>query len=99
MDKVTDKITPEIVKKAAGLSRLHFSEEETMIYTEQLNSILGYMEKLNELDTNDIEPTVNPNQNDNIMRNDILARGLNLDEILSNAAESEEGYFQVPQTI
>jgi aspartyl-tRNA(Asn)/glutamyl-tRNA(Gln) amidotransferase subunit C len=94
-----DKITSEIVEKVARLSRLSFSKEETMLYAEQLNSILNYMEKLNELNTDGIEPTMSPYPNENIMRDDIVIQGLNLDETLSNAIESERGYFKVPKML
>lgn len=94
-----DKITPEIVERIARLSRLSFSEKEIMLYTEQLNEILVYMEKLNELNTDDTEPTMNPYPNENIMRDDIVLQGLNLDEALSNAIESEDGYFKVPKIL
>ncbi len=94
-----DKISSATVEKVARLSRLSFSEEETMLYTGQLNSILSYMEKLNELDTEDVEPTMNPNPNENVMRDDIAINGLGLEDALSNAAESDEGYFQVPKML
>ncbi len=94
-----DIITPEIVEKIARLSRLSFSEKEITLYTEQLNSILIYMEKLNELNTDGIEPTMNPYPNENIMRDDIVVQGLNLDEALSNALESEDEYFKVPRIL
>ncbi len=94
-----NKITTEIVEKIARLSRLAFSKEEIISYTEQLNSILIYMEKLNELNTDDIEPTMNPNLNESIMRDDVVIQSLSLEETLSNTDESEEGYFQVPKIL
>ncbi len=93
------KITPEIVEKVAQLSRLSLSKEETALYAMQLNSILGYMEKLNELNTDNIEPTLSPNPNINVVRNDMVIKGLDLHESLSNAPESEDGYFQIPKLL
>jgi aspartyl-tRNA(Asn)/glutamyl-tRNA(Gln) amidotransferase subunit C len=89
MGKVT-KIEIAEVEHVARLARLKLSEEEKGLFTNQLNGILDYMEKLNELDTGVIEPTFHVVSHQNVMRKDAA---------LENAPDKAQGCFRVPKII
>ena len=87
------------VEYIARLAKLSFSDEEKTKFVQQFNQILAYVEKLNELDTQDVEPTYNPLNLVNVMRDDDCKPGLTQDEALSNAPRTKHGYFSVPKVI
>ena len=92
-------ITKKDVEYIAGLARLKFKEDELESYTHQLNDILVYMEKLNELDTENIEPLSHPVENSNVFRNDEIKESIPIEEGLKNAPSSTEEFFRVPKVI
>lgn len=92
-------ITKEGVSHVANLARLEFDDEETQDFTEQLGRILDYIGKLDELDTDDVEPTSHIHPLHNITKPDVVKTSLPRDEVLANAPEPEEGYFGVPRVI
>ncbi|MBS3976271.1 MAG: Asp-tRNA(Asn)/Glu-tRNA(Gln) amidotransferase subunit GatC [Syntrophomonadaceae bacterium] len=87
------------VEGVAFLARLALDEEEIATYTKQLNSILGYMEKINSLDTVGVEPTAHVLPLKNVFRGDVNEPGLSQDEALANAPDQERGQFRVPRII
>ncbi|MHC5034764.1 MAG: Asp-tRNA(Asn)/Glu-tRNA(Gln) amidotransferase subunit GatC [Planctomycetota bacterium] len=92
-------ITREQVEYVAHLSRLELSEGEKEKFAGQLGEILGYMEKLNELDTEGIEPMVHGIEGHQPVRQDEVGTSLPRGEALANAPESSEGCFKVPRII
>lgn len=92
-------VTVKDVEYIARLAKLSFSDEEKQIFVQQFNQILSYVEKLNELETQDIKPTSNPLNLTNVMRDDTVKPGLEQDEALANAPRSKHGYFSVPKVI
>ncbi|NPV45199.1 MAG: Asp-tRNA(Asn)/Glu-tRNA(Gln) amidotransferase subunit GatC [Firmicutes bacterium] len=93
------KISKKDVEHVAQLARLHLEEEEKELYTRQLNSILNYMEKLGELDTSDVEPTAHVLPIKNVFREDRVEQSMDIEEVLRNAPDREEGFFKVPKII
>jgi aspartyl-tRNA(Asn)/glutamyl-tRNA(Gln) amidotransferase subunit C len=93
------KITKKDVEHVAMLARLYLDEEEKAKYTRQLNSILDYMEKLNQLDTEKVEPTSHVLPIKNVFRKDRVEESLANEEVLANAPDKENGYFKVPKII
>ena len=93
------KISKENVLKVAELARLEFREEELEKFTEQLGNILTNIEKLNELDTDGVEPTSHVLDVPTPLREDEVRDWLTPDEALKNAPEEEDGFFVVPQVI
>jgi aspartyl-tRNA(Asn)/glutamyl-tRNA(Gln) amidotransferase subunit C len=93
------KISKEDVKKVAELARLEFNEAQTEKFTEQMGNILDYIEKLNELDTDNVEPTSHVLDISTPLRDDKVQKLLTIDEVLQNAPESEDDFFVVPQVI
>ncbi|BAU29835.1 aspartyl/glutamyl-tRNA(Asn/Gln) amidotransferase subunit C [Aneurinibacillus soli] len=92
-------ITRNEVEYVAKLARLNLTEEEAVKYTEQLNSILEFAGKLNELDTADVPPTSHVLDVYNVMRDDIVRPSLSHEDALRNAPDEEDGQFKVPAVI
>jgi aspartyl-tRNA(Asn)/glutamyl-tRNA(Gln) amidotransferase subunit C len=89
-------ISREQVEHVARLARLSLTEEEAERYTEQLNDILGFAEKLNELDTDDVEPTSHVLPMANVLREDERRPSLPREKALANAPDQKDGMFRVP---
>ena len=97
MEKVN--IDSKLVKHVAHLARLELSEEELGQFTRQLASILGYMEKLQGLDTTSVEPTSHALPIQNVFRQDKVAPSLPAKEVLINAPSKDGNFFKVPKII
>ncbi len=93
------KITKEEVEYVAHLARLDFSEAEKVKFTSQLNDILMYVEKLNEVDTTGIEPMSHAIALENAFRDDAVEESLGLELSLSNSPEARGPFFRVPKVI
>lgn len=89
-------LSREQVEHVAHLARLNLTEEETRLYTEQLNDILKFAEQLGELDTDDVEPTSHVLPMANVMREDKELPSLPLEEALRNVPDARDGMIQVP---
>jgi aspartyl-tRNA(Asn)/glutamyl-tRNA(Gln) amidotransferase subunit C len=93
------KITLQEVEHVARLARLALSDGEKEQMRSQLDRILGYIEKLNQLDTTTVEPTSHVIPMTNVFREDAVAPSLSRDEALANAPDRLEGFFRVPRII
>ena len=93
------KISREEVLKVAHLARMELEESEAERLTGDMNNILGYIDKLAELDTKNVEPTSHAVPVKNVFRDDERRESLNVDEGLANAPDSAEGSFKVPKVI
>lgn len=87
------------LEQAAGLARIELSEKEVTSYTEQLNSILEYVEPLKSLDLANVEPTIYGVSLNNVLRNDEVKPSITQEEALANAPEGEDGFFRVPKIV
>lgn len=85
------------VQKVAFLARLELDESEEERFTQQLQSILGYIEELQTLDTNGVVPTTRAIEVNNIVRADDLQPFENREGILENAPARMEDFFRVPR--
>ena len=92
-------ITREQVEYVANLARLDLSGDEKDVFARQLDSILHYIEKLNELDTSQVEPLVHVAEDVNVFREDAVAPSLPREEALANAPDQQDGCFKVPRII
>ena len=92
-------ITREDVIHVAELARLALSEEEIELYTSQLQRILGYVEKLSELDTTGVEPTTYTVPARQALREDAVTGSIPQEQALRNAPDKERGCFRVPKII
>ena len=87
------------VKYVAHLARLKLSPEEEQQLGAQLGDILGYIEKLKEVDVNGVEPTAHPFPLVNVMRADAARPSLPHEDALRNAPQQSAGLFTVPKII
>jgi len=87
----------EQVRKVAHLARLELEAGEEEPFTTQLNSILEYVEQLNELDTADVPPTTRAIEVSNIHRTDQLETFGDRESLLSNAPDREDDFIKVPK--
>ena len=83
----------------AHLARLSLSEEERQCFTDQLNVILDYMDKLNEVDTEGVEPTSHVLDIVNVFRDDEVQPSLSTEDLLANAPEIVNQYVVVPRAV
>jgi len=87
------------VEHVAQLARLALSAEEKQRFTEQLNAILSYMEQLNEVPTEGVEPTAHVLDLVNVLRDDTVHQTLNAATALANAPETAHHFFVVPRIV
>ena len=93
------KISTEQVKHVANLARLAITEEEAEMFSKQLGSMITFAEQLNELDTDNVEPTSHVLDMKNVMREDIPQEGLPQSVVLKNAPDHQDGQVKVPSII
>lgn len=90
------KMTKEEVVEVAHLARLAITDEEAEHFADQLEAITNAMELLNELDTDNVEPTTHVLQMVNVLREDKSVPGLDRELVLKNVKEHEGGQVKVP---
>ncbi len=96
---MAEKIDQEQVRKVAKLSRLDLSDSEIHEFTGQLGAILEYVEKMNELDTNNVEPLAHCLPVSNVFREDYIKESLGTEKTLANAPQKDEMFFRVPKIL
>ncbi|MFV0446036.1 MAG: Asp-tRNA(Asn)/Glu-tRNA(Gln) amidotransferase subunit GatC [Planctomycetaceae bacterium] len=89
-------LTPDDVRKVARLARLQLTDDEVQTYTRQLEQVLRYVERLNEVDTTNVEPMAHAIEVANVLRKDTATGSLPRDAALLNAPNSDGRYFLVP---
>jgi aspartyl-tRNA(Asn)/glutamyl-tRNA(Gln) amidotransferase subunit C len=92
-------VTVEDVRRVAALARLDLSPEEEARLTDELDRILHYMERLNELDTEGVSPSSHPIPVAGTFRADEPERFDGLQELLAQAPDRRDDYFRVPRVI
>ena len=93
------KITVADVEHIARLARLDLTAEEKIMYAGQMDAILGYVEKLKELHTDDILPTSHAVPMENAFREDRVRPAIGVEKALANAPDRVESFYRVPKVI
>lgn len=93
------KIDDNMIEKIAGLAYLEFADEEKEKIRQDLERILTFVEKLNELDTNKVEPLIYLSENKDVTREDLAELSISNEEALQNAPARADRFFKVPQVI
>jgi aspartyl-tRNA(Asn)/glutamyl-tRNA(Gln) amidotransferase subunit C len=96
MDKKIDKSQ---VQKVAKLARLDLSEAEIEEFAGQLNAIIGYVERMNTLNTEGVEPLAHCLPVSNVFREDIIKESLGTEKTLANAPQQDGQFFKVPKIL
>ena len=93
------KIDKNTINKIAHLSRIKLEDKESEYYITDLNSILDWVEQLNEVNTENVEPLSNISSSILPKREDVAEDKNSSDEILENAPDKLEGFFAVPKVV
>jgi len=96
---MAEKIDQAQVRKVARLSRLDLTEAEVEEFTGQLSAILDYVEKMNELDTDNVEPLAHCLPISNVFRADSVEESLGTEKTLANAPQRDGEFFKVPKIL
>ena len=91
-----DKTT---VAKIARLARIHVSDERRQTIATELNGILSWVDELNEVNTDNVEPLASVTGHSLPMREDVVTDGDCIDDVLANVPESTGGFFVVPKVV
>ena len=96
---MASKIDISQVRTVAKLARLQLNDAEAAQFSNQLSAILDYIEKLNQLDTQDVEPLAHSLPVSTIFRDDIVIPSLGVDKALANAPQRDGPFFKVPRIL
>ncbi|MGB3948768.1 MAG: Asp-tRNA(Asn)/Glu-tRNA(Gln) amidotransferase subunit GatC [Bacteroidia bacterium] len=93
------KINTDTVDKIAHLARLEFENEGKEQIMKDMNNMLAFIDKLNELDTSNVEPLIYMSDEVNVLREDVVKQDITQQEGLKNAPKRDSDYFKVPKMI
>jgi aspartyl-tRNA(Asn)/glutamyl-tRNA(Gln) amidotransferase subunit C len=93
------KIDDKLIDHIAHLSRLSFEGDERDAIKKDMEQITDFIEKLGELDTNNVEPLIFMNEEVNRLREDEAKQTLSHEEILKNAPKKDSDYFRIPKVL
>ena len=96
---VAHRISRADVEHVARLARLNVTEDELVLFTEQLGAVLDHAADVEALDTSGVPPTAHPLPLENVLRDDVVGPSLVRDEVLSQAPAVEGGRFRVPRIL
>ncbi|MES2762017.1 MAG: Asp-tRNA(Asn)/Glu-tRNA(Gln) amidotransferase subunit GatC [Bacteroidota bacterium] len=96
---MAQKIDIKTVEEVAHLARLEFTEEGKSDILNDMNRMLAFVDKLNEMDTDGVEPLIYMTDEKNVMREDEPKETLTQKEALKNAPKKDSDYFKVPKVI
>jgi aspartyl-tRNA(Asn)/glutamyl-tRNA(Gln) amidotransferase subunit C len=93
------QVDDKLIEKLAHLSRLEFENESKEEIKKDLTRILSFIEKLNELNTDNVEPLVYMTDEVNVLREDEVKQTITQEEALKNAPKRDSDYFRVPRVV
>ena len=96
---MAEKITDETIDYVGILAKLKLSEQEREDAKADMQKMLDYIDKLNELDTAGVEPMTHVFPVKNVVREDVVVNGDDREQMLANAPEQRDGQYQVPKTV
>ena len=93
------KISNDLVEHIAHLARLEFEGEDLNTIRQDMEKIITFMDKLSELDTNNVEPLIFMNPSYNVLREDVARTTITQKEALKNAPKKDSDYFRIPKVL
>ncbi len=90
-------IDQDTIAKIAHLARLEFNKDEATELSKDFNKILTWMDKLNELNTDNVAPLIHMSDEVNVLREDVVKHDITHEEALFNAPKKDSDYFRVPK--
>ncbi len=92
-------VTTEMIDNLAKLARLKISDTDKEGFKKDLEQMIGFIDKLNELDTEGVEPLMHMSSRSNVLRDDIVQGSISREEALLNAPKKNDQFFLVPKVI
>ena len=93
------EVNDTLIEKLARLSRLRFDQSEKAAITNDLQRMIGFVEKLSELDLEAVQPLLHMSDDVNVFRDDVVSGSITREEALSNAPFHDDQFFKVPKVI
>ena len=93
------EVTSALIDKLSHLARLHFSESEKAAISKDLQQMIGFVEKLNDLDLAGVEPMLHLNGEANVMRDDEVKSPMTREQAFQNAPLHDESFFRTPKAV
>ena len=93
------EVTDALIDNLANLARLHFNEAEKEEIKSDLQRMIAFVDKLNELNTDGVEPVLHMSDGSNVFREDEIRGSVSRDEGLTNAPSTDGVFFKVPKVI
>jgi aspartyl-tRNA(Asn)/glutamyl-tRNA(Gln) amidotransferase subunit C len=93
------EVNDQLINNLAKLSHLSFNEEERKEIKADLQEMISFIEKLNEVNTDGVEPLLHMSSNLNVLRDDVVEGSVTREEALKNAPETDGTFFKVPKVI
>ncbi|MEM3585763.1 MAG: Asp-tRNA(Asn)/Glu-tRNA(Gln) amidotransferase subunit GatC [Candidatus Jordarchaeaceae archaeon] len=92
-------ISKEQVEHVAWLAKIKLTEDEMNTFTKQLNEILNFFKKIDEIDTSNIAPTFHVLDLVNVLRDDVVEPSLSIEDALKNAPQKEDSFIKAPRIL
>lgn len=92
-------VTTNDIEKAAKLARIQITESDISNVTDSINDVLGLIDKMQSVDTSDVEPLANPHDAVQTLREDVVTATDEREKLMQNAPAQEQGLFLVPKVI
>ena len=92
-------INDDMINKLSDLAKLEFNSTEREKIKSDLNNILHFVEKLQQVDTEGVEPLIYMNEDLNVLRDDVAEKTISKEEALKNAPQKDSDYFKVPTVL
>jgi aspartyl-tRNA(Asn)/glutamyl-tRNA(Gln) amidotransferase subunit C len=96
---MSNTVNKNDVSYIANLAKLNIEKENVEKFTEEFNNIIDYINKLSEVNTENVEPTSHVLEMFNVLREDTVASSLDEEEVFKNAPNKEKGHFKVPRIV
>ena len=93
------EVNNKLIRDIAKLSKLEFNKYSNEKMKKDLKKILAFVDKLNEIDTENIEPLIYLSEEENILRADQISKSLTQEQALENAPHKDSDYFKVPNVL
>lgn len=93
------EINDALFEKLANLAKLKFDETEKLQIKNDLQNMIGFIEKMNDLDTSNVEPLLHMTANVNMWREDVITGSITNEEAMQNASNKNAPFFIVPKVI
>jgi aspartyl-tRNA(Asn)/glutamyl-tRNA(Gln) amidotransferase subunit C len=92
-------VNDALINKLADLSRLEFDDFEKEEIKDELEKMIGFIDKLNELDTTGVQPLLHMSENVNVFRTDTVKGQISREDVFKNAPVHDDEFFEVPKVI